>query len=327
VSKYNYTQGTFSGKGNIEIAFQGWAVDRPKAVVVVVHGLGEHSGRYMNIIETMAGKGISFFGLDHRGHGRSQGIRGHIDSFMDYIIDLKTFVNMVHEAHKDTPVIMLGHSLGGAIACRYALTYQNDIDGLILSSAALMPAVKIPAIKRMAGVVLSKIFPTVNMANELDSIYLSHDENVVKAYNEDPLVHGLVTPRFFTEFTANGQFCLDHASQLRLPLLIFHGTGDRFCNIKGSEFVYERSLSEDKKFEVFPDLYHETMNETVKEKAKVLAVVSKWMLAHISAKKVSKANTGKEVKKPAGKTVKKTKVSKIPAKKTVKAKKPGAGKK
>ena len=326
MSKFNYTQGSFTGKGNIEISFQGWAVDRPKAVVVIVHGLGEHSGRYMNIIETMAGKGVSFFGLDHRGHGNSKGIRGHIDSFMDYIIDLKMFVNMVHEAHKDTPVIMLGHSLGGAIACRFALTYQNDIDGLILSSAGLIPSVEIPVLKKKAAGVLSTVFPTLNMSNELDSKYLSHDETVVKAYNDDPLVHGLVTPRFYTEFTANGQFCLDHARQLRLPILLIHGTDDHFCSIKGSELVYERSESDDKLLVTFPDLYHETMNESVKDRAKVLAVVSKWIMGHISAKSVKKnkpEKTVKPIKKAESKIVKKTAAKK----KAVKAKKNGAGKK
>ncbi|MGL4368929.1 MAG: lysophospholipase [Spirochaetota bacterium] len=318
MNQYIYTQGIFTGKGNIELSYQGWSSDRPKALVVLVHGLGEHSGRYMNIIDSLEGKGVSFFGFDLRGHGRSKGIRGHVDSFMDYIIDLKIFVNKVREEHAGLPVIMLGHSLGGAIAFRYALTYQHDLDALVLCSPALISAIKVPQIKTASAQILSSLFPTLNLFNSIDPSFISHDEEAVKSYNEDPLVHNLITPRFYTEFTANGEFCLEHANQLRLPLMLIHGTDDQLCDIKGTERTFEESESAEKNFVSFPGLYHELMNETEKERTKVLTLLSKWIPAHINKTKSSSKRTNI---KDQAKSSLKAAPKKIPAEKTVAAKK------
>jgi alpha-beta hydrolase superfamily lysophospholipase len=282
---YTHTQGSFSGKGGVEIVYQTWTVDKPKAVVVLVHGVGEHSGRYTHIINTLDGKGISFYGLDHRGHGRSGGKKGHVDSFMDYIHDLKLFVNIVKETNRDVPVIMLGHSMGGAIACRYGLTYQDDLSALILSSAGLISGVDISSAKLAVARILSKIAPGITMSNGIDVRDISHDEDIIAAYVNDPLNHDRISARWGMEFLENGKICLERASELKLPLLLFHGCGDKMCKLEGSQIVYDRAESKDKTLEVFPDLYHESMNETPQERAKVLNVVAKWILAHIPAAK------------------------------------------
>lgn len=308
MAAYNCSQGTFSGKGNIEIFYEKWIAERAKAIVVIVHGLGEHSGRYSNIIETASGKGISFYALDHRGHGRSKGISGHVDSFMDYILDLKIFVNGIKAAYPDLPVLMLGHSLGGAIACRYALTYQDDLSGLILSSAGFMPALEIPFFKKKSAAFLSALFPTMEMESGLDPNDLSHDEAVIKNYIEDPLVHSVVTPRFYTEFTENAAFCLDHVEQIRIPLLVIHGEDDKICRPEGSQIVFDRADSQDKQIIIFPGLYHETMNETLKQRTKVLSAVSKWFVAHSHSlthrsSPVKAAAAGKKAVKAKGKKI------------------------
>jgi alpha-beta hydrolase superfamily lysophospholipase len=311
MEKFICSNGVFSGKGNVEIFTQRWLSDQPKAVLILVHGLGEHSGRYAELIESLKGKNISVYALDHRGHGKSEGIRGHINSFMDYIYDLKIFINSIKQDNPDLPLVMLGHSLGGAIACRYALTYQNDIDALVLSAPGLIPAVKIPSLKITAAKILSAVLPTFSMSNGLDPAALSHDEEIVSAYINDSLVHGFITPRFYTEFTENAVFCMDRASQLRMPLLLIHGTGDTICSVKGTEILYSGAEAEDKELLLFPNLYHETMNEIKKDRIKVISAISKWIVSH-SQKQITNDRTIKK-EKPA--------MKKASSRKSVKAKK------
>jgi acylglycerol lipase len=346
MAKYSYTEGTFNGKGNVQIAYRGWAAEKPKGVVVIVHGMGEHSGRYNHIIDALSGKKISFFALDLRGHGKSQGERGHIDIFLDYVFDLKIYMNMVREAHNDLPIVMLGHSLGGAIACRYALTYQNDLKGLALSAPSLILEKKPSFITRAASPLLSAIAPKTSTANQIDPSLLSHDEQQVKMYTEDPLVHDRITPRLYSELVRNGEYCLGRAADIRVPLLIVHGGADKIISVHGSEILHERALSEDKNLIVYPDLYHEVMNESPRERAKVLSAIASWLLAHTTGKimvvkvrvpktpkmpkKTAEAGTEKSAKeKPMKKkpsdTVKSSKSSAKKAKK--KTVKPLAGKK
>jgi alpha-beta hydrolase superfamily lysophospholipase len=284
MAKYSYTEGTFNGKGNVQIAYKGWAAEKPKGVVVIVHGLGEHSGRYNHIIDALSGKKISFFALDLRGHGKSQGERGHIDTFLDYIFDLKIFMNMVREAHSDLPIVMLGHSLGGSVACRYALTYQNDLKGLALSAPSLILEKKPSFITRAASPVLSAIAPKASTANKIDPSLLSHDEQQVKMYTEDPLVHDRITPRLYSELVRNGEYCLGRAADIRIPLFVVHGSADKIISVRGSEILHERALSEDKSLIVYPDLFHEVMNESPRERAKVLSAIASWLLAHTTGK-------------------------------------------
>lgn len=316
MAKFSCSQGKFAGKGNVEIFYQQWAADRPKVNVVIVHGLGEHSGRYSNIIEACDGKGISFFAIDHRGHGRSNGDRGHTNSFMDYIIDLKIFVNMIRKNHPDTPLLMLGHGLGGTIACKYALTYQNDLAGLILSSPGFIPTINVPVLRSKCADLLSALTPSLSISYGIDPAELTHDEASIAGFADDPLVHTTITPRFYTEYLEGASFCLDHARQLRLPLLIVHGGEDRFCDPKGSQLVYDRADAEDKKIAIIPGLFHETMNEELKPRTKVLSILTKWISSHSHVKSVRHASTAPVKKKAAAKK----------AKPAVKGKKPVAKK-
>lgn len=299
MAKINCTQGKFTGKGNIEIFFQQWAADRPKVNVVIVHDLGDHSGRYSNLIEACAGKGVSFFALDHRGHGQSKGTRGHANSFMDYIFDLKMFINTIHRDYPEQPLLLLGQGLGGTIACKYALSYQNDISGLILTSAGFIPTIEIPFLKNKCMNVLSSMTPALQISYGFDPSYLSHDEAAVTRFMEDPLVHATITPRLYTEYMESAAFCLDHSEQLRIPLLILHGEEDQLCSPKGSTIVFEHASSEDKSMTLLPGLYHEIMNEDLKPRNKVLAILSKWIVSH-SRVKNSRTSAAAPVKtKPA----------------------------
>jgi len=306
---YEHNTGTFIGKGGVEIFFQSWSVNKPKALLFIAHGLGEHSGRYMNIIEKLRGTGYSIMSLDHRGFGRSGGKMGHVDSFSDYLYDLKYYMNLVKEEKPGVPVILLGHSLGGVIACNYALNYPADIDGLILSAPALVLAMKVPAWKIKAGLFFSKYLPTLTMPNGLDPNLLSRDPEVVKAYIADPFVHDKVTARFYTEFVAAQEECLSRARELSMPLLVFHGDGDQTVSVEGSEIVFDRAATDkmNKQIKIFKGLYHETMNEVLADRDKVLDLVKGWLLKQAKAapKKKPAPKAGSSGKAPAKKKKKK----------------------
>jgi alpha-beta hydrolase superfamily lysophospholipase len=319
---YKHGTGTFIGKGGMEIFFQTWMAEKPKGIVVLSHGLGEHSGRYDNLIERMRGGGVSFYALDHRGHGRSGGNRGHVDSFMEYVQDMKVFITQIKDEYPGLPLVLLGHSLGGLIAMKYALTHPGDMKALVLSSAGLVPAVRVPEWKKKMGMFFSRYIPTLAMSNELDAGDLSHDRATVDAYVNDSLVHDRVTSRWYAEFTATEEECLRRASELRMPLLVIHGKADKMVDYRGSEKVYADALAKDKTLHIFAGLYHETMNETPSERSKVLDVVAKWIAAHLGAKTAGMSGTAKTAKK--AKAVRKPvpKKTKKPAVK--KAKKPAA---
>ncbi len=303
MSNFKHITGTFVGRGGLEIFFQSWIAAKPRGILILAHGLGEHSGRYMNIINALEGKGISIHALDHRGHGKSAGKRGHIDSITDFIYDLKTFINLVRGDEEKIPLMLMGHSMGGLIACRYAQTYPDDIDALVLSSAGLKIAAEIPPWKETAGRFFSRHIPGLQMPNGLDANDLSHDKKVVDDYVNDPLVHNLASARFFTEFMAAGAECLERASMLTMPLLVFHGKADAIVDYRGSEIVFEKASTPrpDKTLQIFTDLYHETMNEAEPAKTKVISFVSSWIVSHMKKRKPAKKSAAPSGKKPTAK--------------------------
>ncbi len=282
---YKHTMGVFLARDLVRIFYQGWIPPLPKGVLVISHGLGEHSGRYMNLIGALEGKGIAVYALDHRGHGMSGGKRGHVDSFMKYIGDLKQLLDeVIHREFRNPPLVLLGHSMGGLIAMKYVLTHHHDYGALILSAPALIPAVPVPPGKRILGRILTWIFPKLTLNNELDPSDISTDLEAVRAYREDPLVHDRVSARWYTEFIDTASECLKRAPELRMPLLLVHGTGDRMVSPRSSKIVYERAGSPDKQIQFFEGLFHETMNEEAENRMKVLRLLRDWIVAKVSAK-------------------------------------------
>jgi lysophospholipase len=286
VAGYIEKTGYFTGLENTRLFYQSWQANHPRGIVVIVHGIGEHSGRYHNLISRMQNDDISFYALDHRGHGHSEGKRGHINSFGDYTADLKTFIQMVKSETIGLPLILLGHSMGGTIACKFALDYPGYIDGLILSSAGLIQAAKVPAWKKTMATLLSNIMPGLSMPTGLDSSALSHDRQVVDAYVNDPLVHDLVSSRWYMEFTRAGAECLQRSAELNLPLLIIHGSADAIVDPQGSKQVMEKAGSQDKQLYIFEGLYHETMNELPPDREKVLDTFRSWIIKQVEGKTV-----------------------------------------
>ena len=318
MDSYSHDSGTYTGKGGVEIFFQKWVVRKARAVLILVHGIGEHSGRYGNLLKSLSGKNISVFALDHRGHGRSEGKRGHVDSFMDYIYDLKLFTEFVKEENRGLPVILYGHSMGGVIASRYATTYPDDLSMLVLSSPGFTPAMKIPDWKKSLGAFMSTRIPAFSTSTGINANLISHDSGYVKSYLSDPLNHNKASARFFVEFSRATGEALAGAPYFRKPLLVFHGRDDQIVDYKGAEQFYKNASSSVKKLFLYEGLYHETINESPAEAEKVLSDVTGWIVSHIGPFATVKQRVVSAVKKVAAKKadVKKAVAKKSAVKKT-----------
>lgn len=271
--------GHFVSKDKLQLFYQFWRPrDREKGALCIAHGLGEHSGRYANLVNKLLPLGWSIFALDHRGHGKSQGNRGHVDSFSQYIDDLDTFIDIVKTKTK-SPRFLFGHSMGGLIALSYAILHPDKIKGIVSSDAALKIAVEVPKWKSTLGRFMSRIIPTLSMNNEIDTNMLSHDAEVVDAYKNDPLVHPKVTARWFTEFVAQIDWVNKNAHKLNIPCLILQGGEDKLVHPDGSRQFFENVQIGDKEFKFYPGLYHELINELRKDEP--LGDVAKWLDEHL----------------------------------------------
>ncbi len=274
--------GTFTGSDNVEIFYRRFAAQPERARMVIAHGLGEHSGRYGNVVERLLATGVSAWVPDHRGHGRSGGKRGHVLNFTQYVTDLQL---MVERARREMPATMpcfvFGHSLGGLITLYFAQQLSGLVDGLVISSPALGMVIEVPAVKKAAGLIMSVVYPGLSMGNELDASKISHDPETVRAYENDPLVHDRVSARFFTEFMSAMQTVNQRAADIKAPLLLQLAGDDHLVNATASQRFFENLDIEDKTLHVYDGLYHEIYNETETERQRVLQDLSAWLEAHI----------------------------------------------
>ena len=211
--------------------------EKPKAVLSIVHGLGEHSGRYGNVVDWFAPKRYAVYAFDLRGFGRSPGRRGYINEWVEFRQDVKAFLEFVHEQEPGQTVFLLGHSMGGLIVLEYVLHHPEGLAGVIASGPAL--SVDIPPFLMVLSKVLSGILPRLAFNTGLDATALARDPAVVEAYVNDPLVHSLSTPRFGIEFPRAGEWTQAHAAEMRIPCLIVHGGADRLVPPEGSRIFYE----------------------------------------------------------------------------------------
>lgn len=270
-------QGEFKGARGFRIFYQWWRPEEPKAVLLVVHGYAEHSGRYKNLVNYFVPRGYAVYALDHRGHGRSQGRRGYVERFRYYLDDLKAFYNLVREREPGRKIFMVGHSMGGLIALAYALQHQEEMDGLILSGAGVRVGGGVSPLTVALGKLLSAIAPRVGMV-KIEAEAISRDPAVVKAYVNDPLVYtGKVSARLGAEMLAIAQEVERRAGELRLPCLIMHGGADRLADPDGSRALYERISSEDKALKIYEGFYHEIFNEP--ERERVFRDMEAWLEA------------------------------------------------
>jgi acylglycerol lipase len=275
-----HTEGSFRGHKDLNLYYQSWLpAGRPKAILLVVHGGAEHSGRYTNLVNYFVPRGYAVCSFDLRGHGKSEGLRFYVERFSDYLTDLKTFFDMVRGEHGDAKVFLVGHSMGGPIATAYAFLHQNELAGLILSGAVMkIPSGRSPAL-RAAARMLSLLLPKMGIAG-VDASAISQDKAVVDAYVNDPLVYrGRIRARLGAEILKTLQELQHQMPKINLPILIMHGTADHLSDPQGSQMLYERVGSRDKTLKLYEGFYHEIFNEPGHKQ--VMADMETWLATRI----------------------------------------------
>ncbi|RMF18699.1 MAG: alpha/beta hydrolase [Candidatus Dadabacteria bacterium] len=249
----------------------------PRAAVLICHGLGEHSGRYGHVIEALNAEGCAAYAVDLRGHGRSDGRRGHVMRWQEYVDDVAALFPVADaDLPTEQPRLLLGHSMGGLVSVHTALAHGQRLKGLALSAPLLGIATPVPAIKNVAGRLLSRCWPTLTMANELDANLISRDPETVRAYLDDPLVHDRVSARWFTEMLAALEAAQARASELTMPLWLAHGTADGLTDPEGSRRFIER-VKGPVTAHFLDGYYHEIFNEPPAERARAIELLVTWV--------------------------------------------------
>ncbi len=268
----------FAGARGVKLHAEWWRPreGKPRAALVVVHGLKDYGGRYAAFAEKLAADGFAVYAADLRGHGRSGGRRVSIDTFDDYTDDLDIFFRRVQAREPQTTMFLFGHSMGGAIATLYTITYHPDLHGLILSGAALdvdASGITIAGTRAVNG-----IDPNAGLF-QLDLHDFSRDPNVVREGLADPLVYQDGAPvHTATELIDAIDVIQKRMNEIDVPLLILHGKADKVTPPEGSEALYGKAKSNDKKLIEYPGLYHDLLHEP--EKAKVESDIQSWLDAH-----------------------------------------------
>lgn len=275
-----HIEGNFKGVRNVKLYYQAWLPEEhSKAVLLVVHGIGEHSGRYMNVVDHFVPLGYAVYGLDHIGHGKSEGTREYVERFDDFTDTLKIFYHMVAEWQAGKPIFVLGHSMGGAITSYYLLDNQADFKGAVISAPAVKVGDSISQATITMGKILSKLAPKMGLL-ALDVNSISRDPEVVEAYINDPLVFHEKTPaRLAGELMSAMQRITAEAGKITLPFTIVQGGDDILDDPSGARMLYDMAGSEDKTLKIYDGLYHEVFNEP--ERDMVLKDVEDWLEAHI----------------------------------------------
>lgn len=262
-------------------AVRRWRVDSPRATVLLVHGLGEHGGRYEHVAQSLCERGIAVWAPDHPGHGESPGARCHIDRFDRFFTALDALCDEIEAACPGVPSFIVGHSLGGLISGTYLLSKQSRFAGAAFSGAAFEVPEPPGAVAVFINRLIAAIIPTLGVL-QLDPSEVSRDAGVVRRYREDPLVHdGKVSARLVVELFGAMEELRERRGELRLPVLVMHGEADVMTPAEGSRHFFEAVGSEEKTLRLYPGLYHEIFNEP--EQTQVIGELCDWLDARIAA--------------------------------------------
>lgn len=247
------------------IFWRHWPVADPEHVIVLVHGLGEHSGRYEDFAEFFNSRKIAVVALDHTGHGLSPGTRCHVSSFEDYLSPLLALTLEAEALYPDVPKVLIGHSLGGLIAAAFLLSHQDKFQSAVLSGPALGIDPAPPVWQQRITRALSYLLPKLGVL-ALDASQVSRSTEVVAAYQADPLVHhGKISARLVTELFDCVERVNDQAGRILLPLKVVHGEADVMTSPQASKAFIEKLGSEVAEYQGYPGLYHEIFNEPERE--------------------------------------------------------------
>jgi len=266
---------TIKAKDGLKLYAKCWApVVEPKAVVCLLHGLGEHCGRYPHVAEALTEAGYAVLTFDLRGHGQSGGPRGHTPSSEAFLDDIDYLLAEAEKRYPGKPHFLYGHSLGGLLALFYSLRHKPQVAGVVSTG----PGLRSPLIEQKLKVTFAKlmatVLPTMTVATGLDASSLSHDPQVVQAYRNDPLVHDKASLAMTSSSIRAIEWTMEHAKEFELPLLLMHGTADQLTYPSGSQ-EFAKRVSGNCTLRLWEGLYHEIHNEP--EKDQVIAKIIQWL--------------------------------------------------
>lgn len=245
------------------------------AVIILVHGMGEHSKRYeKQVVPFLLKNSVAVISYDQFGHGRSKGKPGHHPGYTYLLDSIDQMISRAHELFQDIPVFLYGHSMGGNVVINYSLKRSGHLQGVIATSPFLRLAFDPPAWKIAFGRIIDHILPSFTMPSEIDVSALSRDKKEIEAYQKDPLVHDRVSTRYSLEFIKTGEWAIEHATELKIPMLLLHGTKDRLTSHLASEEFAENAHGK-VELVLFEGGYHELHHDLDKEK--VLETIVHWI--------------------------------------------------
>jgi alpha-beta hydrolase superfamily lysophospholipase len=278
-----HAEGRFVGAGGLELYWQCWRPGSepalvPRAVVALVHGVGEHSGRYMNLVRPLVDDGYAVYGYDQRGHGRSPGPRVYVDRWADYREDLGAFLDMVARQAPGSPIVVYGHSMGSLVVLDYLLEHPKGLTGAIVSGVALQPAGVGRPYQVIMARVLSRVTPRLTVDLGIDAGSLTRDPQALEAARADPMLTSRATVRWGAESLATVRRVNEGMANIDLPLLVLHGGADPLNHPGGARALFETVSSPDKTLRIYPSVHHEPHNDLGHEQ--VASDVKEW-LAHL----------------------------------------------
>lgn len=243
--------------------FEAWdpAPGSARAAVGLLHGYADYGGRYAHVARRWAGRGIGVLAVDMRGHGKAQGARGSCRRFGEYLDDVTELFELLHERSPALPAFLFGHSLGGLVATAEGLASPSRWRGVLFTNPLFGLALKVPALKRAAGLVTSHLLPDFSMPAGVRGADLTHDEAIARAYDQDPLVFKNARARWFTEVLSAQERVMASAGSFSLPLYIAVGTQDRVADAATAKAFFQAAGSPDKKMDLGEGLFHEVLNE------------------------------------------------------------------
>jgi alpha-beta hydrolase superfamily lysophospholipase len=270
--------GTFPSHDGIELFYQTWWSAPPtRGVVVMVHGLGGHSGLFQNVVEALAPAGFQLYALDLRGNGRSPGRRGYINNWSEFRGDVGALLDFIHPSHPNSPQFILGHSVGGAVVLDYVLHHPAGLQGTIISNPTL-GAVGISPLRFAIARLLSQVWPTFSLSTGVAGSTGARDPELCAAYAADPLRHATGSARLATEYIATADWLQTHAADLQVPLLMLQSGADRVSLPAGSRRFFDQVTFPDKTWKEYPDSYHEIYDD--RDRQIVLADLGNWLQTH-----------------------------------------------
>jgi alpha-beta hydrolase superfamily lysophospholipase len=266
----------FSAPDGARLFRRSWLPREARRAVVLVHGLAEHSGRYDHVGAWLSTRDCAVHAYDHRGHGRSDGLRGHVRAFSELLDDLEAFLQIVRREHPDLPLVIVGHSMGGLVTTALLAERKPDVACAVTSGPPLELPEHVSASRRRIARVLRRLAPRLRMAAGLAPETLSRDPEVVRGYVEDPFVFRRVTVSLATELLEAVTRTAASAANVQVPLLMLHGEADQLCSSRGSRAFHGQLRGAGHRLRIYPQLRHEIFNEP--EQEQVLEDLLDWVL-------------------------------------------------